>query len=66
MEYTPSIEDLRKPHPDQGRIDSESARLLRSSAKSLGFADGWSPRTAANTGKRRRSREQTPLVNGAD
>jgi hypothetical protein len=31
MQATP-IEELRKPHPDQSRIDALSAQLLRASA----------------------------------
>ncbi len=31
MEATP-IEELRKPHPEQKRIDAESAALLRATA----------------------------------
>lgn len=43
METKTSVEELRKPHPNQERIDSESARLLRSTAQRPGGRGAWIP-----------------------
>lgn len=47
-----ALEDLRKPHPDQARIDADSARLLQSSARQPGGRVGWGrPGPSAGTAK---------------
>lgn len=42
MQPTP-IDDLRKPHPDQKRIDAEAVRLLLTTTP-LGYAQKRQPR----------------------
>ena len=41
------IDQLRQPHPDQERIDAESARLLRTTARPVQDTLAWRPRTMA-------------------
>ena len=43
METKTNVEELRRPHPDQDRIDSDSARLLRSTAIRPGGRGAWIP-----------------------
>jgi hypothetical protein len=41
------IDQLRRPHPDQERIDAESARLLRSAAQPVQDTFSWRLQTVA-------------------
>ncbi len=41
MENKSALEELRKPHPNQERIDTECARLLLSTAQRPGGSEAW-------------------------
>jgi hypothetical protein len=56
------VDELRKPHPDQARIDAESAHLLRASAHKSGGRGSWMPPSSVGKGPGWSLPEQLPLV----
>jgi hypothetical protein len=64
MDAKTGLEELRKPHPDQARIDAESAQLLLSSARWPGGRGARMPGGAARRIQRWPGREDPAMVNG--
>jgi hypothetical protein len=59
MENKHTLDQLRMPHPQQERIDAESARLLYSTAKKSGGSGAWIP--PVGTPARRTWRQSEPF-----
>jgi hypothetical protein len=63
MDGKSALEELRQPHPDQARIDAESAQLLRASASMPGGHGAWMREGAVRHGRRWARQEEPVLVN---
>lgn len=59
-----ALNELRKPHPSQALIDSDSARLLQSTALRPGGHGAWSTTTALQDTQPWRKTEPAPLIRG--
>jgi hypothetical protein len=64
MENKSALDQLRMPHPHQERIDSESARLLYSTAQKSGGSSAWIPSVGTPSKRTWRQVEPFSTVSG--